>query len=74
MTVADYTLAVIGLALSLAWCLGSFLVASIDAYTPAPDEHTAKTARAGCAALLGGIFGIAWFIGVLWNGQWGWAA
>lgn len=72
MTVADYVLAFIGLFICVAWCGGSFFVSIIDAFAPAPDKETAATARKGCAALVAGLAVAAWFVGVLWNGDWGW--
>lgn len=72
MTVADYALAALGLLACLAWCGGSFLVASVGAFTPVPNEETAATARKGCASLICAVGAAAYLFGVLWNGQWGW--
>lgn len=72
MTVADYILAAIGLLGCLAWAVGSFFVASIDAFAPVPCAETARTGRQGCASLIVALVAFAWFAGVLWNGNWGW--
>ena len=69
MTVADYALAVLGLLACLAWCGGSWLVTLAD---PANDAESAATTRKGCAALIVGLAAAAWFVGVLWTGEWGW--
>lgn len=72
MGVADYVLAAVCVILSLSWCLGSFMVAAIDAFAPCPNEDTARTARKGCAALVLGLAAAVYFGGVLFNREWGW--
>lgn len=72
MTVADYVIAAIGLFLCLAWCGGSFMCSMVGSFVPAPDSETVDLARKGCVSLLAGLAALAWFVGVLWTGAWGW--
>lgn len=72
MTVADYVLATLCVVLCLVWGGFSWLVACIDAFVPAPDGESAKIGRTGCASLLGAMLSCAFFVGAIWNGDWGW--
>ncbi len=68
MTVADYIFASMGAFACLAWALlsyGSLL-------TPVPGP--AAEQRKGCASAIAGLLAMAYFIGVLWTGEWGWLA
>lgn len=72
MTVADYALAVLGAFLTLAAAGLAFMVSLSSSFAPVPDAATARSSRWGCGWFAVLIVLLAWFIGVLWTGRWGW--
>lgn len=66
MTVADYIVACIGAFAGLAWAIVSF--GSTLSIVPTADTKERK----GCASAILGLLAMAWFIGVLATGEWGW--
>jgi len=74
MTIADYALAAVLALVCVAGALTAWLVACIDAFVPAPDQESAKVGRTGCVLFVIAIAALAYFVGVIWNGDWGWLA
>lgn len=72
MSVADYILA--GLGLLIFVCLGGlfWLLGMSTYFAPTPTAEHVSDSRKGCVGFVLCVLAVAYFVGVLLNGDWGW--